>query len=105
MKIWEQNFKKDFVLDEQQNVEKRNKIKINSHFRAEMEGRIEEKTQIILDEYQMKWHKISIFYHKKERKMWKRKKMREKARKKGCVRFYLCQILKGSFWRGAFCNI
>lgn len=46
--------KKGFMLDEQQNVEKRNKIKLNSHLRAEMEDRIEEKTQIILDEYQMK---------------------------------------------------
>lgn len=46
--------KKGFMLDEQQNVEKRNKIKLNSHLRAEMEGSIEEKTQIILDRYQMK---------------------------------------------------
>lgn len=46
--------KKGFMLDEQQNVEKRNKIKLNSYLRAEMEGRIEEKTQIILDGYQMK---------------------------------------------------
>mgnify|MGYP004652688733 CR=1 FL=1 len=46
--------KKGFMLDEQQNVEKGNKIKLNSHLRAEMEGRIEEKTQIILDGYQMK---------------------------------------------------
>ena len=74
-----------------------------------MEGRIEEKTQIILDEYQMKWHKISIFLSQKGKKNVKKKENARKCKKiqekKGCVRFYLCQILKGSFWRGAFCNI
>lgn len=59
-----------------------------------MEDRIEEKTQIILDEYQMKRHKISNFLSQKGKKNVKKK---ENARKKGCVRFYLCQMLKGSF--------
>ena len=77
--------KKDFVLDEQQNIEKRNKIKLNSHFWAEIEGRIEEKTQIILDEYQMKRHKISSFLSQRGKENVKKK---ENARKKG-----MCKIL------------
>lgn len=82
------------MLDEQQNIEKRNKIKLNSHFQAEIEGRIEEKTQIILDKYQMKRHKISNFLSQRGKKNVKKK---ENARKGGCVIFYLCRILKGSF--------
>ena len=47
-----------------------------------MEGRIEEKTQIILDEYQMKWHKISNFFSQKGKKNVKKKENARKCKKK-----------------------
>ena len=53
-----------------------------------MEGRIEEKTQIILDEYQMKWHKISNFLSQKGKKSVKKKESARKCKKKG-----MCKIL------------
>ena len=46
-----------------------------------MEGRIEEKTQIILDEYQMKWHKISNFLSQKGKKSVKKKENARKCKK------------------------
>ena len=73
------------MLDEQQNVENRNKIKLNSHIRAEMEDRIEEKTQIILDESQIIWHKISDFLSQKGKKKCEKER---KCKKKG-----VCKIL------------